>query len=142
MSTRGRQGVYQRETGCLLEGHRVSTRGRQGVYQREIRCLPEGDRVSTRGSQGVYQREIEGVYKRETGCLNRATESVYQRETGRIPESIDLQSQSNVYSLDVRIHHRIWDAQKHPPLKHDSLKKRFIANYMIHVTIQQRIKIV
>ena len=43
MSTRERQAVYQRETGCLQE--------------RDIRGIPKGDWVSNRGRQGVYRRK-------------------------------------------------------------------------------------
>ena len=52
-----------------------------------------------------------------------------------------MQSQQNFCSPDVRIHHRILDAQKHLPLKLDRQKKKFIENYMINVTIQQSVSI-
>ena len=45
--------------------------------------------------------------------------------------------EAKLCSLDVRIHHRIWDAQKHLPLALDRQKKKFSDNIIINVTIQQ-----
>ena len=43
-------------------------------------------------------------------------------------------------SLDVRIHQRFWDAQKHLPPKRVTLKEKLIYNYVIHVTIHSNVE--
>ena len=50
-----------------------------------------------------------------------------------------LAVQQKVYSVDVRNHHRIWDAQKHLQLTLDGLKEKFIDNFIINVKIQQNV---
>ena len=50
-----------------------------------------------------------------------------------------LAVQQKVYSVDVRNHHRIWDAQKHLQLTLDGLKEKFIDKFFINVRIQQNI---
>ena len=54
----------------------------------------------------------------------------------------DLQSQQNVNSLDVRNHHRIWDAQKHLLHTLVKLKKKIVDNKMMNVRIQENVYIV
>ena len=48
-----------------------------------------------------------------------------------------LAVQQKVYSVDVRNHHRIWDAQKHLQLTLDGLKEKFIEYFIINVSIKQ-----
>ena len=44
--------------------------------------------------------------------------------------------QENLYSLDVRIHHRIWDDQKHLLHILVNLKEKTIENWKINVAVQ------
>ena len=50
--------------------------------------------------------------------------------------SRDLKMHKKIYSLDVRIHHRIWDAQKHLLPMFVKLMKRMIEYYAINLKIQ------
>ena len=48
--------------------------------------------------------------------------------------------QENVYRLDVRIHHRIWDVQKHLLDALVILHEKCIESNGINVTSQQKLK--
>ena len=52
----------------------------------------------------------------------------------------DLQSQQNVCSIDVRNHHRIWDAQKHLLLTCERQMNIFVDNSRINVIIQVNVE--
>ena len=49
----------------------------------------------------------------------------------------DLQKQLKAYLVDVRIHHRIWDAQKHLLLVLRKLMEKFINRSFIDMTLQK-----
>ena len=51
----------------------------------------------------------------------------------------DLQSQQNVYRLDVRSHHRICDAQKHKLHTLSKLKEKFIDSYIMNLLIKHNV---
>ena len=52
----------------------------------------------------------------------------------------DLQSQQNVCSIDVRNHHRIWDAQKHLLLTLLRIKEKFLPIFIMNVIIQENVE--
>ena len=54
----------------------------------------------------------------------------------------DLEMHENFYSLDVRIHHSIWDVQKHLLQAHTKLKKSTLKIFCIDLAIQQRVEYV
>ena len=47
-----------------------------------------------------------------------------------------MELQKIVHSVDVRIHHRIWDAQEHLPKTFDEAIQGFIESIVISLTIQ------
>ena len=51
-----------------------------------------------------------------------------------------MELQQIVHSVDVRIHHRIWDAQKHLLQTLDKAIQTFIESIVITLTIQGNVK--
>ena len=51
-----------------------------------------------------------------------------------------MELQQIVHSVDVRIHHRIWDAQKHLLQTFDKAIQTFIESIVISLTIQGNVK--
>ena len=52
----------------------------------------------------------------------------------------DLQSNQNVCTLDVRNHHRIWDAQKHLLVTLFRLEEKLVDKSIINVIIQKNVE--
>ena len=76
--------------------------------------------------------------------INLTIQHIFKSSQTSIPSTStlnrDLQSQHNVYRLDVRNHHRICDAQKHLLHTLDKQKDKFTDNYIINWTIQHIFK--
>ena len=47
--------------------------------------------------------------------------------------------QQGVYSLDVRIHHRIWDAQKHILQTLITVKEKIFGCQIINLTVEWKV---
>ena len=54
----------------------------------------------------------------------------------------DLEMHKNFYSLDVRIHQRIWDVYKHLLRALNKLTKNTIKIYCMDLAVQQRVEYV
>ena len=51
-----------------------------------------------------------------------------------------MELQQIVHSVDVRIHHRLWDAKKHLLQTLDKANQKFIESIVISLTIQYNVK--
>ena len=89
-------------------------------------------------SEGKDYWELKSQCGSSIACLHRLKHLIHRRET---PKRV-FNEQENVYSIDVRIHHRIWDDQKH--LLHILVKpkKRTIENWKINLAAQWHLFII
>ena len=111
----------------------VSLQQRLAVDAKRIfnRCEKSSQNLGCSKTSTSYTSETEEKDYRQSNneCMNlrkrfcRLKHLFHRRDFTR-----DLQSQQNEYSLDVRNHHRIWDAQKHLLHTLVKLKKKIIDN--------------